>query len=342
MRPHGYTTVTDLIRLEWQDIMRKPKPRKSSSSTIRWILLTLLLVAVWGLFATNMFEVLVSGKVISLRLLRNHLSRACTSDELTSLVYDMSPLKDDKATFSETELARIKACNRSADTQRKHGNKKTKMFKPVRWTSHTYLDNGSTVVELGGYMGDDIENLLSRFTPRRYIVVEPVYVFYKKLVERFKHVPNVLIYHFGIGDKNDRTTVSMRRDGTSSFNTKEGGVDIRLVSAQSFFLGIGVGFFDVDLLTMNCEGCEFAVLDFLLSTNLINNIRNIQFQPHKIEQVKDSVYKYCEYHERLKRTHDVVFRHPFWWESWTLKYKRLPNIFDDITNNSTLMDEILS
>ncbi|XP_069137254.1 uncharacterized protein [Argopecten irradians] len=319
----------------------KPKAKVSVRTTLGWTLLALLLVTMWAVYTTKMFEVIVSGKVKALRLLR--LSSACEDDDMTSFVHDVSLMRDnDVVTFTTEERDRIMACNRSADTQRKHGRLKTKMFKPDRWTSHSYLDNRSTVIELGGYLGEDADNLISRYQPKRYIMVEPVYEFYIKLVNRFQHLSNVLIFNFGIGNKSAKTSVKLSMDGTSSFNTINADVNIRLVGARPFFLGIGLGFFDVDLLTMNCEGCEFAVLDFLLDSKLINNIRNVQFQPHKLDRVADSVYRYCEYEERLKRTHQLVFRHPFWWESWSRKYNALPSLFDDIKSNATLMDEILS
>lgn len=291
----------------------------------RTLLLVLVLVVVWGLYATRILETIFTAKDSTLmQILTRRTAAQCKYDEMTSLIYDISPIKHRaRQKLSEDEIEKVRQCSRTAEKQRKFGVNKTKIFKPQRWTSHTYLNNKSTVVELGGYLGNDVENIFSRYQPRRYIVVEPVYQFYKKLVHRFQNISNILIYNFGVGGHDENTSVYSRLDGTSSFKKKAGGhgIPIRLVGARNFFLGIGVGFFDIDLLTMNCEGCEYPVLDFLLDTNLINNIRNIQYQPHKLDEIDQSLYKYCEYQQRLRRTHSLVFRHQFWWESWTLREK---------------------
>jgi hypothetical protein len=46
---------------------------------------------------------------------------------------------------------------------------------------------------------------------------------------------------------------------TSKFSGKKGSVPIYVINAVDFFASVGIGSFEVDLLTLNCEGCDNIV-----------------------------------------------------------------------------------
>lgn len=68
----------------------------------------------------------------------------------------------------------------------------------MRYTSHTYLNNKSCVIEAGGHLGRDIEGLDSRYHPAVYTVLEPVPKFHKILVKKFQKNPNIILFNFGV------------------------------------------------------------------------------------------------------------------------------------------------
>jgi hypothetical protein len=60
----------------------------------------------------------------------------------------------------------------------------------------------------------------------------------------------------------------------------EGSSSLKVVNATQFFEKLGIGNFMVDLITINCEGCEYDLLETLLSTHFVYYFKNIQFGSH--------------------------------------------------------------
>lgn len=44
---------------------------------------------------------------------------------------------------------------------------------------------------------------------------------------------------------------------------------MKIIDIIFFFLFLGVGVYELDLLIMNCEGCEFEVLEIFVKLNFI-------------------------------------------------------------------------
>jgi hypothetical protein len=71
---------------------------------------------------------------------------------------------------------------------------------------------------------------------------------------------------------------------------------------------------EVALVKINIEGGEYELLNYIIDTGLIKNIKNIQVQFHLIEQDNDFVYGKLS--DRLYETHKITWRYPFVWENW--------------------------
>lgn len=224
--------------------------------------------------------------------------------------------------FTPAQIKRIKLCSKSYAGERNVQLKDAQHKYKDRWNSHTYLNSKSVVLELGGHVGNDLRELHNRYEPARYIVLEPVRHFYNILVEQFGKIPGIEVHNFGIGLKSEDVFVGKVNDGSSIYkeykNYTDANIALKIVAVKSFFME-----FDfksgVHLLTMNCEGCEYAVLDHLLRSNIMRRFWNIQFQPHFHKKLDAPLRRYCEYQELLRRTHLLVYQHKFWWESWTSK-----------------------
>lgn len=221
--------------------------------------------------------------------------------------------------LSTEQKANVEKCFSSYMTDVKEAYKAEQKQRNVRYTSHSYLNQESVVVEAGGHRGIDTGEFNSRFHPGNYFVLEPVPSFYNLLVEKFKTSKNVVLFNFGI-DSSDGTfhIQESSNDAVSIFAPRnETGETIQIIDTTKFFEKISVRNRDVDLITMNCEGCEYAVLDRLLTTDYIRHFRNIQFQPHRIDRICFPVRRYCWYQELLRKTHKLSFQFKFVWESWT-------------------------
>jgi FkbM family methyltransferase len=195
----------------------------------------------------------------------------------------------------------------------------------IRRTHHKYLTSESIVIEVGGHNGVDASAMIEMYHPHKYVILEPMKLLFRKSKERLERYHNVILYNFGLGALNGIFHVNIAgNEGarTSLFkrSSLKGTCSLEVVNATSFFLLLGVGCFEVDLLTINCEGCEFEVLETILTSNLINYFRHIQYATHStLESVADPVERYCKIQEKLARTHRLAYQFRFVWETWQRK-----------------------
>ena len=73
----------------------------------------------------------------------------------------------------------------------------------------------------------------------------------------------------------------------------------------------------MDLLKINIEGEEYAVLDTLYKNNMLTRIDNIQIQTHPF--VKKARAKYMKMDYQLNTTHKKTYFYPWIWENWKLR-----------------------
>jgi FkbM family methyltransferase len=195
----------------------------------------------------------------------------------------------------------------------------------VRHTHHTYLSADSTVFDIGGNKGEDAEAMIKRFHPGNYVILEPIKTLYTNLVNMFKSNKNVTLYNFGLAKKYEKFFVNVLGhggDATSVFagNDNGGSCLLRVVNTKHFLVKVGVPCYEVDLITVNCEGCEFEIMEELISSGMIGQFRHIQFATHPtLKHLKQPIDRYCEIQEKLKRTHKVTYQYKWCWESWKRK-----------------------
>mmetsp|Transcript_127564 Transcript_127564/g.291557 ORF Transcript_127564/g.291557 Transcript_127564/m.291557 type:complete len:180 (+) Transcript_127564:243-782(+) len=83
----------------------------------------------------------------------------------------------------------------------------------------------------------------------------------------------------------------------------------------------------VDLLAMNCMGCEYDVLRALISAGLMHRILHVQFCSNMVlpveedtgvlgDRINRAVWTYCDLQEALRATHDLVKGVPWSVERW--------------------------
>jgi FkbM family methyltransferase len=141
---------------------------------------------------------------------------------------------------------------------------------------HVDLGN-KIVVDIGAYVGDS--SVAYALRGARVHAFEPLPLFQEYLREnaRLNHVEHLITIHpVGLGDKDEDITNGSRLAEMASIGHGEGvrrsaggnlETRITLVDAISYFRQHGIG--AVDVLKLNCEGCEYAlfkdttILDYL-------------------------------------------------------------------------------
>lgn len=194
----------------------------------------------------------------------------------------------------------------------------------IRHTHHKYLTSQSLVLDVGGNKGEDADAMIQAFHPGIYVILEPINSLFTKLTDKFKSQDNVILYNFGLAAKDDTFFVNVvghGGDATSVFTGNKGGkCNLKVYNTTQFMQRLGVPCYDVDLITINCEGCEFEILETLIASGLISHFQHVQFATHPLlTRLEKPVERYCEIQQKLARTHMIEYQYKFCWETWKRK-----------------------
>ena len=151
----------------------------------------------------------------------------------------------------------------------------------------------------------------------------------EKLMEKFKSNGKVEIRPYGLGNRARKLSVQLHdaaNAGTSMFrslsSTNASKIrQIQLLNVTEVIENIrntrtrnGI----IDMISINCEGCEFEILPALILNNMIQYFRIIQFGTHT-ELLREASCIYCQIEQALQRTHQIKFHYTKIWEGWILR-----------------------
>jgi FkbM family methyltransferase len=145
---------------------------------------------------------------------------------------------------------------------------------------------------------------------------EPVRELVDYLKGNYKN-DSFIVRDFGLGGY-DRTApinlVGKTLDG-STFLEDISAVGVCLAFIRDIVNYIMVERIDkIDLLKLNVEGLEYEILERLIDSNAIKNIKFIQVQFHNFAD--NSIVRRDNIRSFLSKTHEEMYNFPFVWESW--------------------------
>lgn len=177
------------------------------------------------------------------------------------------------------------------------------------------LNSDSIVIDGGGYQGQWFSEIFKRYGCNIH-VYEPVY--------RNNLECQIKAYDIGGKDKIQvRRAALGGRYGGCVFKVNgdsSGRFAIDGTPEQIEVCGISdiVNYYKpVDLLKLNIEGMEFEVLESLIESGQIKNIKNIQVQWHMV--FPDYKLRYEELTKKLNETHEQEWDSIPVWENWRLR-----------------------
>jgi len=180
----------------------------------------------------------------------------------------------------------------------------------ARYAAHSYLTKTSLMLEVGGFTGVDVLEMRKRFGGFRVLLFEPV--FHREAQENLRN-EQVEVYPYGLGKTSREIFFDISGDGT---HPSSGGLKGQVKSFTSVLVELKID--RVDLLQINCEGCEWEVLEAAIET--IHVFHHIQVQFHQnADWVENKLERYAKIQDRLTQTHELVFDHPWIWQLWRLK-----------------------
>jgi FkbM family methyltransferase len=175
------------------------------------------------------------------------------------------------------------------------------------------LDTSSIVIDVGGYEGKWANDIYERYNCT-VIIFEPIKKYYDKIVERFKGNNKIKVYNYALSNRDSNEKISLLSDSSSIFKKSKNYENITLVNSSSFFDKETIG--KIDLIKINIEGGEYDLLENLIESGLISNIKNIQVQFHDF--VKRAKKRMKKIEEDLSQTHHLTYRFEFVWENWEI------------------------
>eukprot|EP01062_Namystynia_karyoxenos_P014528 TRINITY_DN1522_c0_g1_i1.p1 TRINITY_DN1522_c0_g1~~TRINITY_DN1522_c0_g1_i1.p1 ORF type:complete len:390 (+),score=97.36 TRINITY_DN1522_c0_g1_i1:100-1170(+) len=206
-----------------------------------------------------------------------------------------------------------------------------------RFRNFTGLMNcGSCVVLLVGGNVEcyDCDELYERYKCT-VLVLEPVPAFHKQLSARYEGHPGIKTYAFGLGAVTRNISMDPDRvlgvQGMGTFVMDLGqagagaaGKDVlRILSPVDALRELGLASSPrVDLLHVNCEGCEWEMFSALHRSDLLRRFRVIQIQTHNYPRdyaFKGGIEGYCKFRKNLRETHHMSWGAPYTWERWLLR-----------------------
>jgi FkbM family methyltransferase len=161
------------------------------------------------------------------------------------------------------------------------------------------------VVDVGGYEGRFANTIADKYGCRVWCF-EPV--FYDELKSKLRH--SILIFEKGLAGSNRTELMHIKGDSTGVFADGEP----RQVELVDIVEAIQE---PVALLKLNCEGCEFEILEALLERGNPFLYDNIQVQFHPV--VPGFQARWESIRERLLQTHELTYDAPWCWENYKLK-----------------------
>lgn len=203
------------------------------------------------------------------------------------------------------------------------------------------LDASRLIIDVGGntHAADSRVFFYNKYRSTIHIY-EPVMEFYSSLTREWNNVENVNLHPTGMGSAK-RTIVipSSSLNGQGTFvmegETEPDDKDIPSGSSVMYIVDAAEEINEllkneslrqsskrerIDLLHINCEGCEWELLTRLLEQNMFPLFTNIQMSMHNYasEGIGKHLPVYCLIREGLLKSHTPVYSTPFGWERWSI------------------------
>ena len=134
------------------------------------------------------------------------------------------------------------------------------------------------------------------------------------------------VHKYGLGDST-KTIFLSEADikGQGTFAMKDTMAEaammykLNIIEAAAAFNNVTRGSADLDLLHVNCEGCEYEMLENIIKSGLHWRIKIIQFGTHFFTGIPRLTERFCAIRSELKKSHWMVYGVAFGWERWDRK-----------------------
>lgn len=187
------------------------------------------------------------------------------------------------------------------------------------------IADAMVIFEVGGNIGIDLDQYAKKFPAAKVFSFEPIPELYSQLATiAGKYGPNVHIKQLGVSnsDRNETFTVNGENgEGTSALHPMYGKkVTVSLRDVDALLLEVENATGQIpDVVTMNCEGCEYDVLKRMMEKGWLQRIKFVQMSWHDVHGVADRVAKRCDIEKKLWENYEPAYHSLYGWQGWRLK-----------------------
>lgn len=179
------------------------------------------------------------------------------------------------------------------------------------------FEEGDVVVDVGGYLGDWTLAVSTawQFRLTRAFVFEPIMHFHRRCAQNLAAWPNVKVLNIALGDRWRTIQFGIDMESSGQYCESAAKETVNIKPVEEVFRDLGIT--KVKLLSLNCEGAEYAILRNLIESQMIGSIENLQVQFHAAFPAAEQLREHLR--EEIALTHDERFRFDWVWEGWKLK-----------------------
>lgn len=179
---------------------------------------------------------------------------------------------------------------------------------------HTFnlIGANSVIFDIGLYKGDWSKVIAQKYNPYIY-GFEPVCEFYQQAQKTLAEYPKVKVFNVGLGDHTHQDIISINNDSSSLLGESDNCETVQIISIKDFMARSGINF--VDLVCINIEGAEYALLNFMFSEGLMPKFDAVLLQFHELGVVGCHAER-DDIRRNLSLTHDMIYSYDTIWDYW--------------------------
>jgi len=166
------------------------------------------------------------------------------------------------------------------------------------------LDENSHVWEIGGYEGRWAQQIWDKFHCH-ITIFEPQFWAVERLLKRFEGNEKIDIRPYGLWTQKIILALGNYHTDGASLVKDDGREEKQLGIFRDYYYEIYGSRFPIDLMLMNIEGGEFALLPAMIASGIIANFNYFWCQFHPDESGNVDVLHYIE--NGMKKTHDLLW-----------------------------------
>lgn len=176
-------------------------------------------------------------------------------------------------------------------------------------------DERSIVLDVGAYTGQWTSKVVDRYGCQVY-AFEPAPAGVKRLHALFDDDPRVHVLPYGLGNEDQTVSMALAGPGSSIYadSSRIGFAEIQIRDVVGVLDELGLT--RIDVLKVNIEGGEFDLLDRIIDSGWLRRTDQLLIQFH--EWHPQAYYRRWRIRRVLARSHELVWDHPWVWESWRL------------------------